>query len=145
MIDSLKSIQQRLAEIGEVRAKLDEEEHDLNIAERVLVRLEAMNKTGFRPVLPRGISDGASTSTKRPPSQTKIIVATLKSSAQPWFESTNNLREAIRVIHGVQMRKSSFNPLMSQLVKEGIVVRDDLKVALAERVKGGAETNQAAE
>ena len=145
MSNSLDIIRQRLAEIGETRAKLDEEEHDLATAERVLVRLEAMSKFEFRPVLPRGISDGASTSTKRPPSQTKIIVATLKSSAQPWFESTNVLLEAIKVIHGIKMKKSSFQPLMWQLVKNGVVARDGFKVALAERVKGGGETKQAAE
>ncbi len=145
MSDSLDAIRQRLAQLEKARVELDEEEHDLLIAERVLARLEAMSSFGFKDVTVQGNSIGASTSTRRPPTQTEFIVATMRLSPEPWFESTNVLHETIKAIHGIDMKKSSFQPLMSQLFREGVVTRDGYKVALAERVKGGAEKDQAAE
>lgn len=136
----LKTVRARLADIVEMIASLNAEAEEIRVAERVLLRLEATTK--FAATWDKAINKGNSQSKL---SQSELIIATLRSSAEPWFESTNHLRNAIKLIHGVEIKKSSLQPLVSIMTKEGIIRRDKHKIAFAERVKGDLETAQAAE
>lgn len=69
----------------------------------------------------------------RPQTQTDLIIATLKASADVWVESSSVLHDDILRIHGVDIKSNSLLPLLTGLKNEGIIVRDGPKIALAER------------
>lgn len=65
----------------------------------------------------------------------ELIGAVLRVSPDPWIESPAVLRDEIERTHGVKIKPTSFQPLLSILKKEGVVVRNRLKIALAERLR----------
>jgi len=122
-------VRERRASIARMRKVLDEEDHDLAITERTLARLQAA-KTAAKPT-----GNGAG----RPKAsgdltQTDMIVGALRGSANTWLSSSSELHGLIEAIHGVSINKNSFYPLLHDLDERGIIVRENGRIALAERV-----------
>lgn len=130
MNDPLAIVRARLAEIARLEIALAAEKEELRVTERVLTRLEA------KPTKSNG--DGAALT------HVDVIVSTLKSAHEPWFGTSDALHRAINRIHGRDIPPGSFRPLLSKLKADLVIARDGPKIALAERVKGSPEKNQAA-
>ena len=110
---------------------------ELAVAERVAERLEP----GIRPsTSPPGdvdmIPEMKTATLKRQMSQPELILATLRASADPWFESSAALHDEVLRIHGVDIKNNSLHPLLSGLKNEGLILRDGQRITLAERVQG---------
>jgi hypothetical protein len=120
--DPLSLIRLRRGEIKELRQKLDAEDADLDHAERTIVRLT------HRP------TGNGSALVEMPKTQKDFVILTLKMSETPWFESVRALRDAVAA-KGRDIPMTTFQPLISDMVKNDGLVRDEGKVALGERVK----------
>ena len=68
-------------------------------------------------------------------SQKSLIVATLKTSDNVWFETGDELHKAVKRVHGIDINKNSFLPYLSGLKADGIIVREGQRIALADRLK----------
>src|SRR2546430_4209675 len=138
MSDSdIQLVRERRAEIAKLRESLDQEDTDLAITEKTLVRLQAARSS----VKPNG--NGASLfKPKGAISQGDMILGALRGSAKLWLDGSGELHDLIRSIHGVEINKNSFYPLISDLAKRGLVAKDGPRLALASRV---AATREAAE
>ncbi|VAW20367.1 hypothetical protein MNBD_ALPHA12-98 [hydrothermal vent metagenome] len=64
----------------------------------------------------------------------EMIAKALSESDFLWI-SANDIQEAVSVIKGSEVAMTSISPTLSVLKKEGIILRDGLKIALASRVK----------
>jgi hypothetical protein len=120
--DPLSLIRSRRSEIKELRQKLDAEDADLDHAERTIVRLT------HRPM------GNGSAPVESPKTQKDFVILTLKTSENPWFESVRALRDAVAA-NGKDIPMTTFQPLISDMVKNEGLVRDEGKVALGERAK----------
>jgi hypothetical protein len=122
---NLATVRARRAELAKLRRAIDDEDSELEIAERALTRLAASRPESInfsRPMSP-------------PATQRELIEAVLKVSPDPWIESPAALRAEIERTHGVKIKPTSFQPLLSTLKKEGVIARDRLKIALADRIR----------
>jgi hypothetical protein len=131
MNPTLATIRARRAEIAKLRQALDAEEVELEVAERVIARLEAARptSTGAQP---------AKSGTGVPATQAELVKAVLRTSADPWFSSSTAIGEEIARTHGVEINPNSLQPLLWNMKKEGIIIRDaNNRIALTERVQGG--------
>jgi len=120
--DPLALIRHRRSEIKSLRRELDAEDADLDHAERTFVRL-AQRPNGNGP-----------TETAAPKTQKDFVLLTLRTSENPWFESVRALRDAVAA-KGKDIPITTFQPLISDMVKNDGLVRDESKIALQERVK----------
>lgn len=68
----------------------------------------------------------------------KRILNVLKSSDQMWW-TANQIQDALKAL-GDDVKMTSISPNLSRLKESGDIVRDDLKVALADRAPQNAET-----
>lgn len=120
--ETLDMVRLRRKQISNEIADLKKEDEDLQVTERTLVRLAAS--------MPQSSEPGAAA----PTSQKDMVVSTLRTSAEPWFESSTALHDAVRKIHGVDIKKGSFLPYLSDLKAKGVIARDDTgRIALASR------------
>ena len=99
----LDVVRRRRKQIAEAIIDLQEEDEELEVTERTLVRLSASR--------PRAV-DSAATA---PTSHKEMIVSVLRTAAEPWFESSSALHEAVKAIHGVDIKKGSFLPYLKLL------------------------------
>jgi hypothetical protein len=120
--DPLALIRSRRAEIKDQRQKLDAEDAELDQAERTIVRL-SHRPTGNGHVMPW----------EAPKTQKEYVIATLKTSENAWFENVRALRDAVAA-KGKDLPITTFQPLISDMVKNDGLVRDGSKIALKERV-----------
>ncbi len=129
MTNPLHTIDSRLEVIAKARKALDTEEQELLIARRVFARLDAATPTGG--------NGRAHHATPGQPALTHkgMLIATLRSHPSIWLESPTVLHEEIVRVHGTDIPKTSFQPLLSNLKKDGLVARDGLRIALAERAQ----------
>lgn len=128
------------------RTALDDEASELQIAQRVAERLEpriqrtvgAMNGSAAMNGTGEMTADGqvipASIPSSQPVTQAEMIVATLRTAADPWFSSSAALREEIFRIHGVRIKDNSFYPVVNGLKGKGTIVRKGAQIALTDRV-----------
>lgn len=139
MESNLSMIRARLAEISRQQESLIKEAQELEIAVRVLTRLAATSSVTGASEPPQVVRVGA------PASQRGLVIAALRVSADPWFASPAELRAEIEQTHSVKIKNTSFQPLLSNLKTQGVVVRDGLRIALAERLVHGSKGNRATE
>ena len=118
--DAVTLIRARRAQIKVERRRLDDEDAELDQAEKTIVRLASQRQQ-------------ATVSGAVPKTQKDFVIYTLKVSDNPWFESVRALRDAV-ALQGREIEMSTFQPLISSMTGEEIIVRDGPKVALAERV-----------
>ena len=101
---------------------MDQEDAELEAAERVIVRLGGAAKT-----------NGSAPSGKI--SQRDAVISALKLSSSPWFDDVTALREEVSKIYKREILSTTFQPLISTMTKEQVVVRHGPKIGLAERIK----------
>jgi hypothetical protein len=148
----LGAVRARRAEIAAQQRALEEEDDELAVAERVAERLEPSLRskaaagdrdapntepTAAAAVIAGkgGLSVRATVQTlRRSMSQPELIVATLRASADPWFESSAALHDEILRIHGVDIKGNSLLPSLTGMKKDGLIIRNGPRLALAERV-----------
>ena len=122
-------VRERRAEIEKQRVALDKEDAELAITERTLARLQAAksaakpNSNGASPFKPKGAI-----------SQSDMILGVLRGAPTPWMASSNDLHAAIKTIHGADINKNSFFPMLHSLEKRHLIVRKGGRIALAERL-----------
>lgn len=148
---SLSSIRARKAElnrtIGEAQAQLA----DLDVAERIVLRFgEASGDT--RPSLdtmddllvrakvemptPKSKTHGALAD--RPLKINDLFQSVLRQSAEIWM-TANEIQERASAIKGQEVPMGTVSPMLSIMKSKGVIVRDGLKVALAERLNDNGE------
>jgi len=64
---------------------------------------------------------------------TKTLMSILKSAENPWM-TAKNLQAQASAILGAEVKMSSISPKLSELKNTGVIRRDDMLVALTERV-----------
>lgn len=122
MEPNLATVRARRAEIARQRKSIDEEDAELAVAERALVRL----------ALPRQ-TNGAVLA-ERPTTNIDLIVEALKRHSEPWVRDAKHLHALIVQEFSIDMKESSLMPLLSRLRSEGVIRRQDSKIALTQRV-----------
>ena len=135
MSDSdLALVRARRAAISREIEELQEEDDDLEVTERVLARLQAAkakaNGNGAHVGPPAPLAT-------RTMSQPEYVLGTLRAAENPWIESAVALQNMVRKVHGVDIPTNSFHPIISNLTKRGVVLRDGPRIALAERIAKG--------
>lgn len=124
-MDTLAKIRARQIEIDRQIAALSDEASDLEVAARVVARLETPPTS-------------QATEPKSQLTHPDLIVATLKAAKGPWFGDWSGLQRAIKEMHGVDIPKSSLQPYLSNLKNQGVIVRNGPNIALRVRVEKGA-------
>ena len=146
MEPNLSTIRARRAQLAKYRQQIDEEEKELGIAERVLTRLAVGSNS---PVVPAVLTSGSSQldnpsaeairtgagDQPTPVTHKDLVLTTLRARAEPWIPSSRELQAEIAEAHGVHIEDNSFLPLLSGLIKEGIIKRSEKGIAHAERAQ----------
>jgi hypothetical protein len=125
---NITTVRARRQEIAKLRQSIDEEDKELEVTERTLMRL-ASSKPAPQPMV-----DEVKPTPRGPISQADLVISTLEGTSKPWLDSPAALHAEIKRLHGVDIKKSSFQPVISQLKAKKIIVRDGTKIALASRV-----------
>lgn len=130
---TLDDVKARRAQIAAMRSALEAEDHELQIAERVLMRL-ARKTLAIAPRLPdEQISsqqigdDGAASGTVE-----ELIIRTLRLSAVAWLTSAEVKGDVDRM-RGREVPMGTIGPVLTELKNKNIIVRDGNRVALSER------------
>ena len=123
--NALNRIAARRAEILQSIEGLQGELKDLEAAERVLLQLYGGG--AFE-------EDQGSQRHRARLTTKRAILHYLKTTPSLW-RTSNQVQENVSEIKGVEVPLSSVSPMLSELKNDGLIVRDNLKVALAERVK----------
>jgi hypothetical protein len=131
MDPNLATVRNRRAQIAAQRKVLDEEDKELEIAERALTRLAATTQVSNGHFV---LASGDPVQ-QQPVTQRDLVIATLRTHPEVWIESSGHLRAEIERNHKVQIRRTSLLPLLTTLKDEGVIRRDaHNRIALAERV-----------
>lgn len=151
---SLTDVQARRAEIKSEREVLRErdqglvaEDQDLAVAERALLRLAGTTAQEMQVYPDDGLGSWYSSKgwltplTPRPVggTQEQYTVWLLEGSVDPWA-TANQIQAGLNHFLERPVPMSSVSPMLTAMKNKGTIVRDNLKVALASRVK----TNKAA-
>ena len=134
MNEPLARILARLEVIKNERAKLDNEERDLQAAVRVLKRfgISVIPSAAFAS----GSSQvtGTSSTEIKPQTKAEMIVGILTSAEPPWMTG-QAIREKFSAAKGEEVAMTALSPMLSKLKEDGVLVRRGLEVALASRVQ----------
>jgi hypothetical protein len=133
--DSLILIKERRTHIGRERARLatqlqslDNEDKELEIAEKTILRLAAMQGASKPASGGNGIY---------PKTQKEFVLHALKLHRGGWYENVKDLREAVAAL-GKDIPMTSFQPLISDMVNtDKTLLRDGSKVGLANATAKG--------
>jgi len=132
----LDNVRARRAEISRAKEALEKEDQELAIAEKVAEKLDpSLVSSVTRVADPDLVVPNKLLATAAPKRHSDLVLSTLKASANTWFESSEELREEVRRIYGIEIIRGSFLPLLTSLKNEGLIVRDGRKVALAEKTQ----------
>jgi hypothetical protein len=133
-MSDLSRIIARIAEIEKAQAAFALELDELRVAQRVLARLGA--QSDMQPASPK---------TPRAATTKALFVDILRDNPEPWM-TANQVRERASFLKGSDIPMGTVSPTLTDLKNDGLVVRDGLKVALAERIKlNGASQAEAQE
>jgi hypothetical protein len=135
MNPTLAAIRARLAEIAKIREALDAEQSELATAERVVSRLEVPTATAAEasPAVVRGRIERVRLT--KDLTHEDMVRSVLRNSPDPWFASSTAVGAEIERTYNVTINPNSLQPLLWNLKKDGVVVRDNQnRVALADRV-----------
>ena len=139
-MSDLSAILLRLSEIDRIQTELSVEREELAIAKRVLERLSASRLPASQQSSSRPPATQVRNDTAQPVKGLKgLFIEVLKNSEPPWLTAIEVKTEASKA-KGTDVPMSSVSPKLWDLKNDGIIVRDGLKVALAERVR---RTNEA--
>lgn len=134
MNEPLARILARLEVIKTERAKLENEERDLQAAVRVLKRfgISAFPATGF--AAGHSTANAVSSFQIKPQTKAEMIVGILTVADTPWMTG-QAIREKFSAAKGEEITMASISPMLSKLKDDGVLVRRGLEVALASRVQ----------
>lgn len=119
------------ADLARQRAALDKQDADLAVAERVLAKLEGSEPP---PQQPFEFSPPGAALSRRD----RVVEAL---SGQKLWMTSAEINQAIANRHGALIKTTSFYPMISLLTKEGVLVRDEDKLALKRRIGEGSQVN----
>ena len=122
---------------------------DLDIAERILQRFGeevgdprpgADDMSDLLKDLGVGASTGSMSEREAVPAMTtkELIKAVLRQSSNLWM-TANEIQERASAIKGQEVPMATVSPTLSNLKNAGVIVRDDMKVALASRLNENGE------
>jgi hypothetical protein len=136
MMNPAQRIRERIAEIESLLASLPKELEELRVTERVLKRFDVSGEGGVRLEAKRPITGSADGDAKpHPPMKTReIFIQVLKESETAWM-TANEIKDRASSIKGADIPMGTVSPTLSEMKNAGFVIRDGLKVALAERIK----------
>lgn len=133
-MSTLQQIRDRRAQIAADKQALEVEDAELAAAERVVLRLEA--GTTHQLSGNATVSTAASgTLTVRRRNNKESVVQALTESSSPWLESSE-INDAIAKLTGEPLKISSLYPLLTNLKKDGVLIRQGNKLALTTRIRG---------
>ncbi len=142
----LDKIKARRSELAAQLRAIEQEERELQIAEKVLLRLARI--PAISPNIGSGIwrekldRNNASDATQRAATTPNLVLQSLTQSAVVWLTS-NEVQADVTRMKGAEVPMSTISPTLSNLKKDGIIVRDGNKVALRERALAEGFTPQA--
>ena len=122
-----------------MQSKIVAEREEAMIAKRVLERLDGNAVTVSRPsqsLVERSVFDKlhALSAASRPPTLVEYILKALQDSFMVW-SNANDIEDFVSKLKGAEIPMSSISPMVTELKKRGVIVRDGLNVALASRVR----------
>lgn len=129
-MSDIDKIKERRAELAKMREAIDAEERELSIAERVLVRLHRHAPAPL-PAVPT-IEQAASKLQNRSTSTESLIERALRECATVWYTSAE-VRVDVSRLKGKDVPMTTIGPTLTAMKRNGTIVRDGNKVALAER------------
>ena len=146
MEPNLSTIRARRAELAKYRQQIDAEDKELESTERALTRLSVATTSAVTPAV---VMSGSSQPDEAPADAVRtgagdrptpvthrdLVIRTLRARAQPWVPSSCQLQAEIAEAHGIHIKDTSFLPLLSRLMEEGIIKRSEKGIALAERAQ----------
>ena len=132
-INSLQRIREERADLVRQRTAIEKRDAELAIAERVLAELE-------RTPLPSGPEKPYELSLMPQAASRRERVLEALSGQKLWMTSAE-INQAIARRHGAMIKATSFYPMISLLTKEGVLVRDEDKLALKGRIGEGSQVN----
>jgi hypothetical protein len=137
----LAAIRARRAQLRQVIDNATAEDRDLEVAERVIAHFEAV---GSAQVSSSSASSTASIAVGekvngtigggKKPSQAYMVTTALRGAPGQAFDTPLELRDEIARLYRVEIKNSSFQPLLSRLAKEGAITRDGRRVVLPKEV-----------
>ncbi|GLK49281.1 hypothetical protein GCM10017620_22540 [Brevundimonas intermedia] len=141
-MNPLQQIRDKRAHLARQRAAIDLQDAELEVAEKVLVRLEAERPEGktfeLQPVQPGKNDEPRDTfAFDVPPirlSRRELVLEALKGE-KIWMTSAE-INEEIAKRHGAQIKPTSFYPMLSNLKNEAVIKREGDRMALASRIEG---------
>lgn len=154
---SLTAIREQKAMLS--RAILDAQTQlaDLEVAERIVRRFgqattderpdgQAMDDLLRRANVDAPKSEIATALVERAITSKAVFLSVLRQSADPWM-TANEIQERASAIKGHAVPMATVSPTLSNMKNAGLIVREGLKVALAERLNenGEAEASPDAE
>nr|WP_314525519.1 hypothetical protein [uncultured Brevundimonas sp.] len=137
-MNTLQQIRDRRAQIAADKQALEVEDAELAAAERVVLRLESgqTHQLTGHAVASTAVT-GTLTVVRRRNNKESVVQA-LAESSSPWLES-GEINEAIAKLTGEPLKISSLYPLLTNLKKDGVLVRQGNKLALTARIRGVAD------
>ena len=146
MEPNLSTIRARRAELARYRQHIDAEDKELESAERALTRLSVATTSAVTPAVvmsgssqldeaPAGAVRARAGDQPTPVTHKYLVIATLRARAEPWVRSSCHFQTEIAEAHGIHIKDTSFLPLLSRLMEEGIIKRSEKGIALAERAQ----------
>lgn len=147
MASDLETIRARRIEIVAEKKRLDAEDSELEIAERVLVRMSAskpMDTSGGSvgcgtqgSLLALSLSGGGEITETRKvlaPTHEQMVRSVLANTRETWFSSSGAIGAAVLATFGVEIPKTSLRPMLSKMKRDGVIIRRGEKgFALRER------------
>ena len=140
---SLTAIRAQKATLNRVILEAQTQLDDLEVAERIVLRFgqatadERPDSQSMDDLLRRANVDAPATEAKsaeRTMTSKAVFLSVLRQSANVWM-SANEIQERASAIKGQDVPMATVSPTLSNLKNAGLIVRDGLKVALAERLK----------
>ena len=134
----LESIRRRRREISQEIKRLKSEDNELETAERVILRLTShagdVPRTRLGQVFARAGEALVETEQSAKVLTTRQAILEYLYRTPDLWRTANHVRENVSGMKGAEVPMSTISPTLSELKKEGYIVRDGLKVALWERV-----------
>ena len=141
---SLTAIRDQKAALNRVILDAQTQLADLEVAERIVRRFgqvtederpdgQAMDDLLRRANVEAPKSEVVAALVERSITSKAVFLAVLRQAADPWM-TANEIQERASAIKGHDVPMATVSPTLSNMKKLGLIVRDGMKVALAERL-----------
>ena len=146
---SLSVIRERKEALMRTIADAQSQIADLEVAERIVRRFgeavgerrpsggemdDMLDKAGVAPSVGAIVAKSSASSTGAGLTAKALFTSVLRQSPEPWM-TANEIQERAAAIKGQDVPMGTVSPTLSLMKNEGLIVRDGLKVALADRTQ----------